>query len=195
MGRWRPTLLHKLMRAVEHRAFEVPVGLSVLSRYRTAELRLRRPAPPPLRFSDAPLYRALFARYPEARLEAVRLDDASAPAPVARRFVEEQARLMQQQQQQDGGGGRLGEAEAFRQVEARLRRQLEHAGDARAGRGTLLSQLQDEEEGVLSGALRQRRRREQQALAQQQRPVRGQQGQGQQPKQQPQKKAAGRPRR
>jgi hypothetical protein len=156
MGRWRPTLLHKLVRVVEHRAFEVPVGLSVLSRYRPAELRLRRPTPPPLRFSDAPLYEALFARYPEARLEAVRLD-ARSPLPAARRFVEEQARLMQQQQKQP-----VGEAEAFQQVEARLKRRLETAGDARAGRGTLLSQLQDEEEGVLSGALRQRRKKEQQ---------------------------------
>lgn len=164
MGRWRPTLLHKLMRVVEHRAFEVPVGLSVLSRYRPAELRLRRPTPPPLRFSDAPLYGALFARYPEARGEAVRLD-ARSPAPAARRFVEEQARLMQQQQ--DGAGG-VTQAGAFAQVLARFRRQLETAGDARAGRGTLLSQLQDEEEGLLSGALRQRRRREMQAVAAQQ---------------------------
>jgi len=118
MGRWRPTLLHKLVRVVEHRAFEVPVGLSVLSRYRPAELRLRYPSPPPLRFSDGPLYAALFARYPEARLEPVRLD-ARAPAPAARRFVEEQMRLMQ---------AGLDEAAAFRQVEARMRRQLETAG-------------------------------------------------------------------
>lgn len=157
MGRWRPTLLHKLVRVVEHRAFEVPVALSALSRYRPAELRLRHAMPPPVRASDAPLYRALFARYPEARLEAVRLDAAS-PTPAARRFVEEQMRLMQE--------SGMDEAAAFRQVEARMRRQLERAGDARAGRGTLLSQLQDEEEGVLGGALRQQRRREQQALAQ-----------------------------
>lgn len=157
MGRWRPTLLHKLMRVVEHRAFEVPVALSALSRYRPAELRLRRAAPPPLRFSDAPLYGALFARYPEARHEPVRLD-ARSPAPAARRFVEEQMRLMQ--------SGGLDEAAAFRQVEARLRRQLESAADARPGRGTLLTQLQDEEEGVLGGALRQQRRRQQQAQAQ-----------------------------
>jgi hypothetical protein len=158
MGRWRPTLLHKLVRIVEHRAFEVPVALSALSRYRPAELRLRHATPPPVRASDAPLYSVLFSRYPEARLEAVRLDSAS-PMPAARRFVEEQMRLMQE-------GGGMDEAAAFRQVEAKMRRQLERAGDARAGRGTLLSQLQDEEEGVLGGALRQQRRREQQALAQ-----------------------------
>lgn len=228
MGRWRPTLLHKLVRVVEHRAFEVPVGLSVLSRYRPAELRLRHPSPPPLRFSDGPLYRALFARYPESRLEPVRLD-ARAPAPAARRFVEEQMRLMQV--------GGLDEAGAFRLVETRMRRQLETAGcvyfcfcpfdsssllvqrrrrqrarpfpscpphcnqrlltpliitrnnnpttttqqqhqqqpkqqqrkknsDAKAGRGTLLSQLQDAEEGVLADALRHQRRREQQQAAQ-----------------------------
>ncbi|GBF89517.1 hypothetical protein Rsub_02089 [Raphidocelis subcapitata] len=142
MGRYKPTLLQKLLRVVEHPAFEPPKAWSVLSRFPPAELSLQRRAPPAMEFSHNTFYQQLFAAYPEVRMSPYALNQRH--PSLARRFVTRQLALMR---------GGMARPAAFRAVEAEMRPELgalKHEGEA----GGFVGYVQAQEESVLQQAVR-----------------------------------------
>lgn len=115
MPRVRPTIAQRMLRVAEHALFEPPRAWPVLSRFPPEELIPRHPEPPPTRFADGFLYRALYKAHPAARGAPALLNERS-PRPLARRFVERQLQLMRE--------GGLARVEAFTRAEDEFRKEL-----------------------------------------------------------------------
>jgi len=140
MGRAKPTLALKLLRAVESERFKAPIAWSVFCRYPTAELRIQYPKPPRISFSDHSLYQDLYASYPQVRLQAFVLNS---PHPsLARRFVERQLQLMREG---------LEKKAAFRAAELEMVKELE---GAEQGQAMFIEHIQADEEELLINALK-----------------------------------------
>eukprot|EP00882_Tetradesmus_deserticola_P010922 GHRQ01011549.1.p2 GENE.GHRQ01011549.1~~GHRQ01011549.1.p2 ORF type:complete len:163 (+),score=39.88 GHRQ01011549.1:233-721(+) len=143
MGRIRRSLVQKLVRAADSNFFELPKGWSVFSRYRTAELFLKHPAPPAVRFSDNAAYSELKKAYPAVKMQPAHIN--STQPSLARRFVDQQVQLIRQhtkqreaqlqQQLQQPLQQHLSRQErqqiaeaAFIETEQKMKRELETAG-------------------------------------------------------------------
>ncbi|WIA12102.1 hypothetical protein OEZ86_003084 [Tetradesmus obliquus] len=179
MGRIRRSLVQKLIRAADSEFFELPKGWSVFSRYRTAELFLKHPAPPAVRFDDSAAYRELNRAYPAVKMQPARIN--STQPSLARRFVDQQVQLIQQhtrqrqaqlqqqsqqplqQVQQLPRQERQQIAEAaFVETEQKMKRELDTAG-RESTVGGYLEFIQEQEEEALQAALK--KLQEQQAAA------------------------------
>ncbi|KAF8071182.1 hypothetical protein HT031_001264 [Scenedesmus sp. PABB004] len=165
MGRVRKSLVQKLLRAVDTPQFEMPKAWAVFSRYRTAELFLKHPAPPVVRYNDAAAYAALQKQHPTVKLEPLRIN--SRQPSLARRFVDQQnaatrAALADARRGEGVAAGddgadpaqRLALARAaFADVEERMRPEL-HAAGRESAAGGYLEFIQEQEEEALRGALK-----------------------------------------
>lgn len=164
MGRGPRSLVQKLMRAADSPIFELPKSWHALSRYRSAEMFLKHPAPPVVRYNDSNIYKNLAKEFPQVKLQPLRVN-AAQPSLAARLVQEHQYQLKlekQQPKQQQSerqpwqqpalqAGPQQKQQGSEWRISHKLQQELARAGEA-GGTG-YLSCIQQQEEEALQTAL------------------------------------------
>eukprot|EP00878_Enallax_costatus_P004568 GHUV01004809.1.p1 GENE.GHUV01004809.1~~GHUV01004809.1.p1 ORF type:complete len:202 (+),score=107.73 GHUV01004809.1:1160-1765(+) len=195
MGRASRSLVHKLIRAADSGLFEVPKGWQVFSRYRTAELFLKHPAPAAVRTQDARAYKHLEQQLPQVKLQPMRINSTkpsllkevvSRHEAATKQLLQEYQQQAQklQQQQQDGQQQQQQQQQqqldlpqrpsthekrqqALQRVQESMGHTLQQAGQDsfRDGSAVWSAYIQEQEEAALQTALKKLQQQQQAAAA------------------------------